>query len=130
MDSPDLESGEDGQEIQTQTTSIVASSYKGPIPDPETLGGYERVSPGSSERIIKMAELEQAHRIKSETTALGTYRISVVAGRVLSGMVILLATYLARPSPWIAAMLIVAMIVATANPFKFMAKSRSRQDNE
>lgn len=34
----------------------------GPLPPPSILAGYEQVLPGAAERIVSMAEKEQAHR--------------------------------------------------------------------
>lgn len=39
---------------------VKSEMFMGPIPHPEILSGYEKVSPGSADRIIRMAE-EQAH---------------------------------------------------------------------
>ena len=36
--------------------------YSGPLPTPDHFAGFEKVLPGSAERILKMAELEQVHR--------------------------------------------------------------------
>ena len=40
----------------------------GPIPAPEQLGGYNDVEPGLANRIVTMAEKEQAHRHDMERT--------------------------------------------------------------
>jgi uncharacterized membrane protein len=40
--------------------------YSGPLPHPEILGGYEKVLPGSADRVFKMAEKQQDHRISIE----------------------------------------------------------------
>jgi uncharacterized membrane protein len=40
--------------------------YSGPLPHPEILGGYEKVLPGSADRIFKMAEKQLDHRISNE----------------------------------------------------------------
>lgn len=41
------------------------------VPPPAMSRGYEEVLPGSTERILRMAEKEQAHRIEWEDEALG-----------------------------------------------------------
>lgn len=49
---------------QAIVNSIIAmerESFSGPIPHPRLLKGYEEVMPGSAERILAMAEREQAH---------------------------------------------------------------------
>jgi len=40
--------------------------HSGPLPHPEILSGYEKVLPGSADRILKMAEKQQDHRISNE----------------------------------------------------------------
>ncbi len=37
--------------------------YSGPIPDPESMKKYEEIKPGFADRLLKMAEKEQEHRI-------------------------------------------------------------------
>lgn len=41
-------------------------SFSGPIPHPELLAGYERVQPGLAERIVSMAEKEQAAQLECD----------------------------------------------------------------
>ncbi len=40
--------------------------HSGPLPHPEILSGYEKVLPGSADRILKMAEKQQDHRTSIE----------------------------------------------------------------
>ena len=42
--------------------SLTAQQFTGPIPPPNILEEYDRIHPGSADRIIKMAENEQLHR--------------------------------------------------------------------
>ena len=42
------------------------SAFSGPIPPPEVLQGYETVQQGFAERILKMAEKQQDHRMSCE----------------------------------------------------------------
>ena len=42
-------------------------TYSSPLPPPEILRGYQEVLPGSVDRILKMAEKEQDHRIAIQT---------------------------------------------------------------
>lgn len=39
-----------------------STHHEGPLPDPETLQGYEHIIPGAAQRILRMAESEQTHR--------------------------------------------------------------------
>jgi uncharacterized membrane protein len=43
-----------------------AEMYSGPIPPPSIMAEWEKVIPGSADRILKMAEKQSAHRIAME----------------------------------------------------------------
>lgn len=47
------------------------AQYASPIPPPEVMEHYEAILPGSTDRILKMAEAQSAHRIGIENTVLG-----------------------------------------------------------
>lgn len=49
---------------------VEAAAFSGPLPPPSMYGEYEGVFKGSAERILKMAEKEQDHRIAWESRAL------------------------------------------------------------
>ena len=57
-------------EQQLAGVKVTAASYTAPIPPPEMFRGYEDVLPGSADRILKMAEIEQQRRLEDERTAL------------------------------------------------------------
>lgn len=42
-------------------------THSGPIPDPDTLERYNQIIPNAANRILEMAEKEQAHRHKEHT---------------------------------------------------------------
>lgn len=46
------------------------SFHLGPLPPPDELIKYNQAHPGAADRVIKMAELEQAHRHECDKTAL------------------------------------------------------------
>lgn len=46
---------------------MMESRFSGPIPPPELLSGYQSILPDAPERILRMAEAEQAHRHGIET---------------------------------------------------------------
>ena len=52
------------------SVSVGVSKFSGPLPPPESLEGYERVLPGSADRILAMAEEQASHRISMEAAAL------------------------------------------------------------
>ncbi len=49
-----------------QTSFEYSSLYSGPLPPPAHLAQYEQVQSGLADRIVSMAEKEQAHRIDTE----------------------------------------------------------------
>lgn len=84
----------DSREQQENDGQLIASSYRGPIPPPELLGDYEQISPGSAERILKMAERDLAHRSQMESRALWlTYADNLLA-KILTGGAIIGIVYL------------------------------------
>ena len=48
---------------------VTAQQFSGPVPHPEILRGYDQILPGAAERILRMAELDQKHQIKIESSA-------------------------------------------------------------
>lgn len=63
----DLLEGEllpDDKQEGAQQILISQRSHSGPLPDPQDLEQYNNVLPGAAERIVAMAEKEQAHRHK------------------------------------------------------------------
>jgi len=76
---------------------IRSELFSGPIPHPAILGGYEQVCPGAADRIIAMAEKEQAHahaveverlRNASETTRRGQNGAMAIGGIATAGSVL------------------------------------------
>ena len=50
--------------------SETISTFSGPLPPPNTLAEYDRRIPGAAERILRMAESEQARRHQAEAELL------------------------------------------------------------
>ena len=48
--------------VSAVSESIRFSGFSGPLPPPEVLGQYEKLCPGPSDRIIRLAEEEAMHR--------------------------------------------------------------------
>jgi uncharacterized membrane protein len=51
-----------GTSRQPSTAIYRQVQFQGPLPPPEILGQYERLHPGFAERLLAMAEREQANR--------------------------------------------------------------------
>ena len=60
---------EQRQSEQVEQQTAIAASFSGPLPPPSTLERYEQIAPGAAERVIAMAERNQAHRHALETAA-------------------------------------------------------------
>jgi len=80
----------------------VSKFHSGPLPSVETVEGYEKLVPGSFDRIIRMAEKDQDAFIDSSKYASrsdGTFRIFCLASGLLAlAMVIAGTIYLAVSS--------------------------------
>jgi uncharacterized membrane protein len=48
--------------IAVMRSELFAESFSGPLPHPDILAKFEQVLPGTSARIIKMAETQSEHR--------------------------------------------------------------------
>jgi len=55
---------------QNRVVMTQVTHRSGPLPDPQTLAEYDRVVPGAAERILVMAERQQAHRQNLEAADL------------------------------------------------------------
>lgn len=104
-------SGQPRQEVLDRTPQDGRFTIRtGPLPTPEELFHYQQLIPGSADRIIAMAEREQAHRMNVEDmqsrsdikhrdelvasqrqNAAGVFR-SDMAGQILGAAVALVAT--------------------------------------
>jgi len=98
---------------------VQAAQWAGPLPPPAALEHFERVIPGGAERILRMAEIEQSHRIDNEQkslragiadTRLGKYLGTAIT--VLAIIAALVVVYLR--GPWQVAVAFVGVPVLTA----------------
>lgn len=62
QNKPSIKPSVPAQQQQAQTGPQVRTGFSGPLPPPDALEKYERVSPGAAERIIAMVERESSHR--------------------------------------------------------------------
>lgn len=63
---PPARQGQPAQQVQRSQSLTVR---QGPLPTPEELFQYNHLIPGAADRIIAMAEREQAHRVNLEDLA-------------------------------------------------------------
>jgi len=78
--------------VEIAAIHIAAEWFAGPLPHPKHLEEYERVLPGSAERVFSMAEREQAHRHGVEDRAMNIEESLGKRGQVF-GLIIVLAAF-------------------------------------
>ena len=64
---PDQPPTGDARQRTTQRILQVAETYSGPLPDPAIIKQYNEIQPDFAERLLRMAEDQQAHRHKIES---------------------------------------------------------------
>lgn len=74
-------------------TKVEASYYSAPLPHPDMMEHYERIHPGSADRIIKSFEKQGEHRHKCEKIFIYTQSIKSVGG-LLFGFIIAMSAIL------------------------------------
>ena len=77
-------------DLQNTQIAISQEVHQGPLPHPHTLAMYDQVVPGSADRIIAMAEKQQAHRLEMESRALASNNRDSLLG-IISGAMICLS---------------------------------------
>jgi len=86
-----------GSSLVHQQTEV---SYSGPLPPPGVLAEFEKVLPGSAERIFVMAEKQLEHRMSLEKTVIegGSKRADkgIYAAVLIEGMFLATSCYLAH----------------------------------
>lgn len=73
-----------------QSISIVSiqhKSHSGPLPDADTLIKYDSVIPDGADRIMKMAEVQQVHRMKMEDKVISSQSTQSKLGQIF-GLII------------------------------------------
>ncbi len=65
----------------------VTMMHSGPLPDPQTLSSYNQLIPEGADRIMKMAEKQQEHRMKIERTAIGRQTFQSFMGQIFGFLI-------------------------------------------
>ncbi|MDW5291031.1 DUF2335 domain-containing protein [Formosa sp. PL04] len=116
-------------------TLIQEKSHSGPLPDAETLIRYDSVITNGADRIMKMAENQQNHRISIESKMVISQSYQSKAGQVF-GLIIGLAgigcgTYLATIGQDIVGGIIAGgTVVSLVSVFVLGKKSQNRDSEE
>jgi len=71
----------------TQQAVVTSQQWVGPLPPPEALSRFDAIVPNGAERIFKMAEDEQSHRIESENIGLIASIAEAKRGQVLGATI-------------------------------------------
>ena len=71
---------------QPQVVSV-SSQWSGPLPPPDALARFNEIVPNGAERIFKMTEAEQAHRITFENTGLVAAIAEAKRGQLLGASI-------------------------------------------
>lgn len=67
---------------------IVQASYSGPLPTSSELENYERIVPGSAERIIRMAESYAEHQQSIENKIIDYTRAESSSGQIIAAVLV------------------------------------------
>ena len=80
-------------------TMIQSRMHSGPLPDPDTLIKYDSVIPEGADRVMKMAEKQQEHRMKIESKVINSQssqsKLGQIFGLIIGIVGIASGTYLA-----------------------------------
>lgn len=70
-------------------TTLVATAHIGPLPTPEDLAAYEKVSPGLAKLIADMAQKEQDHRHECEKKFTPIFLLDRLSGKLITAVTII-----------------------------------------
>lgn len=107
--------------------AIKQESFSGPLPHPQNFEGYEKVLPGSADRIIKMTESQVNHRINIEgqivKRSLNQKTLGIIIGGVATVIILFVATYLAlKGHDWLAGVMVTTTILGVITVFVLGSK--------
>jgi len=66
---------------------VSETTYRGPLPSPETLNQYSTIIPNGADRIMKMAEKQLEHRINMENKVIGGQLLQSNIGQFLAFLI-------------------------------------------
>ena len=98
------------------------SAYSGPIPPPAHIEHYERVLSGSANRIIRMAEEEQLHRMGQDNKNSQLNLIGLLLGAFIVLVLIGVAVYAITLGATAVATVVLGLIIGLAIIFVLRQK--------
>jgi len=89
---PDLLRGLPAAEAVQRTVSLTSAQFhhSGPIPPAEELRRYAEIVPNGAERIMSMAEQQQAHRLKLEELVITSQQVQSKRGQIIASVLVAL----------------------------------------
>lgn len=113
---------------------MTENQFSGPIPPPEILAGYQSILPDAPERILIMAEKEQAHRHSLENdemkSSVKQTSIGQIMGVCLSGMFGVISLVLGLYGhDWLAGVLGSSTVISLAVIFVLNQRPNSNKNN-
>ena len=72
----------------TPPKQVVQTSYSGPLPTSSELANYERIVPGSAERVIRMAESYADHQQSIENKIIEYNRAESSKGQIIGAILV------------------------------------------
>lgn len=114
---------------------ILQEQYSGPLAHPRIVAGYERYLPGSTDRILTMAEEQQRHRMKLEDrgqqAAIERDRRGMNGGFVLALVLMLLSAFaLYLGSDLVGFGFVATSVASLAGVFLYSHRSTRQELNE
>lgn len=120
------------EQNSSRVLSGVQISYSGPLPPPEILEKYERLVPGSAERLFQQFEQQTAHRHTVELRVIKSNTLCQVLGSISALLLSLLALggglFLVHEGQSIAGL--AALLGALASLVAIFIYGRRDQDHE
>lgn len=107
--------------------------HRGPLPHPQILEGYEKTCPGAADRIIRMAEKQQEHRMEMEKSVVTAgnrdSRLGIICGTMVCLAVIIAGIFMTHmsDSAAIGAFLSLSGLGSLVGTFIYGTKSNSKE---
>ena len=132
MNEPSELENIENQKESPPKTAQVSMTYSGPLPPPSVIEGYERILPGSADRILTMAEVQGEHRRRIESQEsranIVTVRIGAVFALIITIFTIGAGTYLISIDKGAGGLaIIIAELVALASVFIIGRRVREKK---
>ncbi|HEY8009949.1 MAG TPA: DUF2335 domain-containing protein [Rudaea sp.] len=77
------------RKTQERTLFTIQKFHRGPLPDPETLAGYNQVEPGLANRIVVMAESHSLHYRKMQSRSMWLQAAEGFLGQIFAFLIVL-----------------------------------------